>query len=53
VTMSIKYRPLRDCTKDIRLLELQPPTDGAGTLQANLVHAPLESAIYTALSYVW
>lgn len=51
--MSIKYRPFRDHTKEIRLLELQPPTGRADTLRAGLVHVPLESARYTALSYVW
>jgi hypothetical protein len=52
--MSIEYRPLKTRTKEIRLLELQQPYDGAESqLQACLVHAALESASYKALSYVW
>jgi hypothetical protein len=52
--MSIKYHPLENRSKDIRLLELLPTEDGAQSqLQARLIHSALESASYTAISYVW
>ncbi|KAF2273331.1 HET-domain-containing protein [Westerdykella ornata] len=52
--MSINYRPLQNPIKEIRLLELQPPSDDAcSRLQARVVHVALESAKYTTLSYVW
>jgi hypothetical protein len=49
----LEYRSLRRERPEIRLLDLHPATGLDRPLQCTLRHAPLESAEYRALSYVW
>ena len=51
--MSLKYQPLRKTQNEIRILELQASQDVAAPLRCRLRHVPLETAAFTALSYVW
>jgi len=45
--------PLRDPSKEIRVLELQPAANESVPLEAKLIHVPIEETHYKALSYVW